>query len=131
MTCAQAILTKRTSETKLYDVDVYADIPLDAVVTQVLSVSVDPLSDEALDEIGSYEVPIDLAPANQWVVNQDAITYRDGRTVPAGKIMQGVIGGGNDGYLYTIRIQYARSDDPGPHEATVQLKVSDKPASQA
>lgn len=125
MGCSQIILRKRSRETRVYDIVVYHDMPRAAVVSEILDVIVDSLTDEELEEIGSLEVPLEVAPVEEWVINAEAVTYNDGTLVPIGKIVQGAIGGGNDGYTYTIRVLYERDDDPGPHEATVMLRVRD------
>jgi len=125
MGCSLKILRKRSRETRIYDVVVYRDMPRAAVVSAVLDVIVDELPEADIDVIGSALAPLEVAPAAQWSINDEAITYRDGSVVPVGKVLQGEIGGGNDGYTYTIRILYARNDDPGPHEATVQLRIRD------
>lgn len=125
MGCSDEILRKRSRETRIYDVVVYRDMPKFALVTSVLDVLVDELPEEDLDALGSSLAPLEVAPAAEWSINDEAITYRDGAVVPIGKVLQGEISGGNDGYTYTIRILYARNDDPGPHEATVQLRIKD------
>lgn len=125
MGCSDEILRKRSRETRIYDVVLYRDMPKAAIVSSVLNVIVDELTEDDLTEIGSALSPLEVAPAAEWSINDEEITYRDGAVVPIGKVLQGEIGGGNDGYTYTIRILYARNDDPGPHEATVMLRIKD------
>ncbi len=125
MTCSIVILEKRSRETRRYDVNVYVDTPKAATVSSILDVIVDPLADADIEALGSNYLPIAIDAPGDWVINAAPITYNDGRQVPAGKVMQGSIGGGNHGYTYTIRVLYARSDDAGPHEATVLLEVND------
>lgn len=116
------MLDKRSSERKLFHVDLSLDLPRDALITQILDVLVD---DIEVDPDIEY-TPLDVAPAHEWAINYEPVRYPDGRLVPAGKAMRGAIAGGTDGYVYTIRILYERGDDRGPHEATVLLRVRDQ-----
>lgn len=115
------MLDKRSSERKLFHVDLSLDLPRDALITQILDVLVD---DVEVDPEAEY-TPLDVAPAHEWAINYEPVRYPDGRLVQPGKATRGAIGGGTDGYVYTIRILYERSDDRGPHEATVLMRVRD------
>lgn len=125
MSCLQEIIEKRSSEELVYDVDLYAELAPSETVDEVLAVSIDePEVDE--EELDSNSVPLTAADPGDWAINDEAIVYRDGRSVPAGKVLQGLFtgGAGYDGVTHTVRIEYATNLQP-VREATFQIRIRD------
>jgi len=126
MSCQDAIVEKTHRMTRVYTAIAFFDMPRGAVIEAVLDVIVDPLSDAELEALGSDAVALGAGNVTDWVINDAIFTDRDGSAYPIGTCMQGPISGGNNGYTYTVRLLYARDDDPGPHEATFLVRIKDE-----
>jgi hypothetical protein len=107
------ILVKRSAETMLSDIDCSAILGTTETITGVTGITHDANGQTAL----TFGSP---------VVNAATITYPDRRQVPAGKVIQVLIGGGAVGE-YVIRARF-NTNNPGElREATVKLLVIDAP----
>jgi hypothetical protein len=109
------ILEKRTAENIYYDIDCTNLLDPLEIITSVTSV----LSDQTGLTI--------LAPA----INPSPITFPDGVTAPAGKVISVKISGGTIeppqvNQLYTIRALFVTSEG-NTREATVLLNVTNLP----
>jgi hypothetical protein len=113
------ILVKRTAEIMLSDLDCSQLLgPSEAIVgTPTLTA----------DNNGQAELTFGVP-----TVNASTITYPDRRQVPAGKVIQVLIGGGsiptgNDQAEYVIRARFGTTNPGELREATVRLLVIDQP----
>lgn len=117
------ILVKRSSESRLFDIDCSSLLGSTETIGSVASIAAEPTTVPAL-AFGSPSV------------NTNPVTYVDedtglSRVVAAGKVIQVQISGGAipaalQSQLYVIRPKFATNLDPVV-EATVQLLVNDTP----
>lgn len=109
------ILEKRTYERRLFDLDCSDLLIADEVIETVISVA----ADQGALTFGDA------------VINDEAVTYPDGTTTAAGKVIQvqindGVIPGERGELLCTVRARFSTNLNPRL-EATVLLRLTDMP----
>lgn len=124
--CYPSGWAKTTREVDRFTVVVYRDLPRGSVVDEILEVLCDPLEESVLEQLGSNLSELVIAPPEDWAINQEPFVDPTGRIYPPGSVVQGEIGGGNNGITYTLRILYSRDDHLGPHEATVRMRIRDE-----
>ena len=109
------ILEKRTSETIWYDIDCTNLLDAGETITSILGITAD------------QEGLFFAAPA----VNPEPVTFPDGITAPAGKVIsvqisEGVVPTGSTNQIYTIRPLFD-TNEGNTREATVLLNVTNIP----
>lgn len=109
------ILEKRTSETIWYDIDCSNLLDFEEIIVSIDSVTAD------------QNGLVFLAPA----VNPEPVTFPDGVTAAAGKVIsvqisEGTVPTGSTNQIYTIRPIFTTSDS-NIREATVLLNVTNIP----
>jgi hypothetical protein len=113
------ILVKRSAESMLCDIDCSAILGTSETITGTPTITHDANGGAALT----------FGPAT---VNGSTVTYPDRRQVPAGKVVQCLIGGGSIpagsfSAEYVIRARFATTNPGELREATVKLLVIDAP----
>jgi len=109
------ILEKRTSEIIWYDIDCTNLLDTNETITSILSITAD------------QEGLVFSASA----VNSSPVTFPDGITAPAGKVIsvqisEGVVPTGSTNQIYTIRPLFD-TNEGNTREATVLLNVTNIP----
>lgn len=113
------ILEKHTGETMLCDIDCSLIMGVNETITAVQGLSATPTTDPAI----TFGVPS---------INASPVTYPDGRTVAAGRVVQVLIGGGQipggqRSREYVVTASVSTSNAGELRQAKCRLLVTDEP----
>lgn len=112
----QAVLIQRPGESVIYDVDCSDDLPLGATITSITSTV--------------FDAPATGITATGAIINSALVTWNDGRSAPIGTVIQLRIANtlvAPQDQSFVLRAKYNHSAGATPREATVILRIYDKP----